>query len=159
MIQELKRQLKTLSTIPGDPGLPYFRALLQRRAGEDAGAIEREWRNMILVMPDLLERIRRDAAAQAESRVRGLYGFLLTYLYSTTDLIPDEGNGFFGYVDDAYLVTAAHRRIAGMDAIPGSKTWVETVRRIAPHEAAVLDEMLDELLAGRTETYSAVVAS
>lgn len=158
-MMNLKQRLMTSAALPGRSGLASFRPFLRGRTKEEARKTERAWRNMILLMPDLLERIRREAAAGENPEARKLFGFLLTYIYLEKDLIPEDENGFFGYLDDAYLVTAAHRRIAGIDAMPESKEWLETVRRAVPKEAARLDEMLSELLMGRTEAYRAAVSS
>jgi len=152
MNRELKSMLKALASISGAPAMPRFRVMLERRAGGDAEAIEREWRNMIHMMPDLLERVRLGAAASAEPGAKRLYGFLLTYIYSSTDLIPEDGNGFFGYLDDAYLVAAAHRRISGVEALPDTSKWLDASRRVAPAETARLDEILEELLSGRSDS-------
>lgn len=160
MNHALKQDLKRLAWLPGDPGLAAFRALFQLRAGEQAPWVEQSLRNMIIMMPELLERVRRQSAGPDMPRgTRRLYAYLLGYLYEPRDLIPEEGNGFFGYVDDAYLVAAAYERTMGpTDDRTQVRAWLEAARWVMPEETGQLDRIIDELATGKTGSYEAALA-
>lgn len=160
MNQALKQDLKRLSWLPGDPGLSAFRALFRLRAGDQAHWVEQNLRNMIIMMPELMERVRRQSASPDMPRgTRRLYAYLLGYLYEPRDLIPEDGNGFFGYVDDAYLVAAAYdRTMAATEDRTQVRAWLEAARWVMPEETAQLDRIIGELVNGKTGSYEAALA-
>ena len=144
----LKQDLKRLSTHPGDPGIAVFRALFLRRAGDEAQRMEQKLRNMILMMPETLEKVRRQSTAPGMPKsAKKLHGHLLNYLYEPRDVIPEDGNGFFGYVDDAYLVTEAYRRTSGRFE-PWVNEGLYAAAWVIPAETVQLDALLDGLIAG-----------
>lgn len=161
MNQMLKQDLKKLAGLPGDPGIVSFRALVRMRAGTQASWVEKSLRGMILMMPENLERVRRQSTGpDMPPHVRRLYGHLLGYLYEPRDVIPEDGNGFFGYVDDAYLVAAAHERTMKPDEDRTQvRAWLEAARWILPAETAQLDGVLAGLLAGNTGPYQAAIGA
>jgi uncharacterized membrane protein YkvA (DUF1232 family) len=158
MNHALKQDLKKLASLPGDPGMAAFRALIKLRAGDQAAWVEKSLRSMIIMMPELLERVRRQSSGPGMPEdARRLYARLLTYLYEPRDVIPEDGNGFFGYADDAYLVSAAYERtLPPEEDRTQVRAWLETARWILPAETAQLDRILDELVTGKTEAYDAV---
>ncbi|MDD5657669.1 MAG: hypothetical protein PHF00_10505 [Elusimicrobia bacterium] len=159
MNQALKQDLKTLSRVPNDSGVAAFRALFQERAGAQAREVEQRLRNMILMMPETLERVRlQSTAPDMPKSARRLYGYLLTYIYERKDIIPEDGNGLFGFLDDAYLVTAACRRTS-RSYEPRLKEWLDAMVRALPAEAARLDRVLDGLLDGKADAYEAALRS
>jgi uncharacterized membrane protein YkvA (DUF1232 family) len=152
MNHELKQTLKTMAS-RHDPAVAVFRALFRRRAGEDAPKVEQAIRNMILMMPETLELVRlRSTAPGMPGSVKRVHGHLLNYLYEPKDIIPEEGNGFYGYMDDAYLVTEANRRLSGSFE-PWINEWLDAASRVMPAETVQLDAMLDGLLGAQTKPY------
>jgi len=167
MLRAFKNQLKAMAMDPKDS----FTELLRRRVGvKEAARHEQPLRNMILVMPDMLEQIRAWIDEPGMSAVlRRLQGFVLTYLYHPRDFLPEDHNGLFGYLDDAFLVslafqrTLAERRGLGYDSslerglseqLPD---WLKHVRAVIPREAEQVECMLDEILMGKTRLYEDVM--
>lgn len=161
MNRQLKQDIRKLAAHPGDPGLPAFRALFRMRAGGQAAWVEKSLRSMIFMMPDLLERVRIQGCRPGMPKaVQRLYGYLLTYLYESRDIIPEDGNGLFGFVDDAYLVAAAYERTLEPEEDRSQvRAWMEATRWILPVETAQLDRILDELAAGKTQSYEAAITA
>lgn len=167
MLRAFKNQLKLMSTDPTDLFLNHLR----RRVGaSEAARHEQPLRNMILVMPEMLTQIRAwmEEPGMSDELLK-LQGFVLTYLYHPRDILPEDHNGLFGYLDDAFLVslafnrTLAERRWLGYDSsmeremadqLPG---WLEHAREAIPREAAQVEQMLEELLSGKTRLFENVM--
>jgi uncharacterized membrane protein YkvA (DUF1232 family) len=104
-----------------------------RRSGEAA-----TMRGALRLLPDLIRLLRRLAADRSLPKgVRVRLVFLLAYLLSPIDLIPDL-IPVLGYADDAVIVAIALRSVvrrAGPDALerhwPGTPDGLRAVRRLA----------------------------
>jgi len=167
MLKAFKSQLKMMAMDPSDS----FTELLRRRVGDqEAARYEQPLRNMILVMPDMLVQIRAWMAEPGMSaELRRLQGFVLTYLYHPRDFLPEDHNGLFGYLDDAFLAsltfqrTLTERRGLGYDSSLERELaeqlpdWLKHVREVIPREAEQVESMLDELLMGKTRLYEDVM--
>ena len=95
------------------------------------------------------------------SEIKRLHGFVLTYLYNPDDYLPENHQGLFGYLDDAYVVaTVYHRTLSEIDwrerhplrsaeDLPAQvPEWLENVRLVLPEETIKIDRMFDELTEG-----------
>lgn len=122
---------------------------------------------LVLFVPTALDKIRGwyDQADVPED-LRRLHGVTLTYLYHPADLLPEESHGFFGYLDDAYLVGSVYeitlRRLiekgspvdaSYIDEAPLLETQLDAVRQIVPEAAARLDALLRDYLAGDARAF------
>ena len=158
MLKALKNQLVLLA----EQEQERFVAEVERRchptnAADTAAAL----RELIVAMPDLIAQIRAWAGDPRVPRhEKQLQGFLLTYLYHPTDFLPESSWGLFGYLDDAYLVGRIYldtlRTMSDSPAsLPNVKEfeaaaprWLESARQVIPAEAAKIDLLLNERLAG-----------
>lgn len=160
MLMDLKDKLKKLAADRRDP----FARLLRARVGaKEARRRERPLRNMVLMMPELLGQLRVwMTEPEMRADLRGVHGFILSYLYHPEDILPEKGQGLFGFLDDAFLVALAfqralaERRARGLDCALDSDAdlqvagWLEHARAVIPLETAQVQGMLDDLLDGRT---------
>ena len=167
MLKAFKNQLKQMSMDPADS----FAELLRRRVGASkVSQHEQPLRNMILVMPDMLAQIKAWIEEPGMSAdLRRLQGFVLTYLYHPKDILPEDSNGLFGYIDDAFLVslafqrTLAERRGLGYDSslereLAGQlPDWLKHAREVIPREAEQVVLMFNELITGKTRLYEEVM--
>jgi len=103
--------------------------------------------------------------------LKRLNGFVLTYIYHPGDFMPDDSNGLFGYLDDAYFVGRAAEEIIKhlgkkarptfpifQDIEPQLSKWIKLTKRVIPVEARNVDKMLEELVSGRQEAFEAAIA-
>ena len=169
MLQALKSQLKALAADPHDP----FTTKVRRRVGARNGvAYVGPLRNFVLIMPELIAQIRAwlDVPGMPP-QLKHVHGFLLTYLYEPADFLPEAGAGLFGYLDDAYLVGTVYvRTLSQIDhrhrrALPNLDgfaeqlpRWLDLARQLLPVETKKIDELLDEIVAGRTTGFNKLMA-
>ena len=105
------------------------------------------------------------------STVKRLHAFIMAYLYSPEDFLPESSMGFFGYLDDAYLVARVYlRTLLEVDSF-GSKRftvdealsrdvqdWLVMVKRLLPAETAAMDKMLEEAELRRGGNFSGLLS-
>jgi uncharacterized membrane protein YkvA (DUF1232 family) len=170
MLRALKDQLVRLSRDPQDR---FAATVAERLNFPSRPEPVDQLRSFILTMPLMISRIRVWAEDESiPSQVRQLHGFLLTYLYHPADLVSEESQGFIGYLDDAYLVgcvysfttplvrqlssPATHDDSQNLDAqIPA---WLSLTRRVLPNETKLIDNMLDEIMAGKRNLFEQIMA-
>lgn len=162
MLKAFRNQLNQLS-------LGERESWTQRVAAGLGGAVDgnvsEDARGLILALPDLLERVRRwyDRADVPEN-FRRLHGITLAYLYHPADLVEDKG--FFGYLDDAYLVGRVFVLTAQRLARDGAALEVDvaaqqtllgrqlaSARRVLPEEANRLDALVADYLSGDLKAF------
>lgn len=154
MLNAFQRQLKLMAADTGDP----FTKIIRRTVGpREAVRYEGPLRALILAMPAMAGQIRGwSCESKTPSPVRRLHAFIMAYLYSPEDLLPESSLGFFGYLDDAYLVAQVYnrtmieadslglKRFASDEALSGEVPgWLRTVKEFLPAETAVMDRMLE----------------
>lgn len=154
MLKAFKAQLKAMANDPRDP----FSREIQKLAGPEAAPhYKQPLRRMVLSLPDMLSQIRRwkDIDGVGPQR-RRLHDFVLAYLYNPTDILPEKTRGFFGYVDDAYLVAGAYQRtvdsedwadlrpaVSDVELSLHIPDWMRMTQELLPRETAQIDKMLD----------------
>ncbi len=159
MLNALKNQLVLLAEHSDNT----LQKQIKKRLGAKAAAeLTPKLRNFILVMPEMIAQIRAWADhKEIPLQSRKLHGFLMTYLYHPVDFLPEEAHGFFGYLDDAYVVgsiyyktlqelgndhsrfISQHKDIA--DQVAG---WLVDTQKVIHSVTLEIDRMIDELAAG-----------
>lgn len=169
MLNALHAQLKLLAADPADP----FVIIIRRLAGpRDPAGYEQPLRALILAMPAMTGQIRAWLTeSELASPIGRLHGFAMSYLYSPEDFLPESSMGFFGYLDDAYLIARVYhrtvleadffgnRRFAESEALPGDvHNWIKLARELIPAETAAIDRMLEEVFLKRYGNYSDLIS-
>lgn len=166
MLRALKSHLSLLAIENG----ASFAKLIKKRLGRKKANIHiSKSLNLILLMPHLLSRMRDFADdSKIPKELKRLDGFLLTYLYHPIDFLPDEGQGLFGYLDDAYFVGSVYQQFLQHQYQPATRLkadhqveeiadTLEKVRQVLPKETKQIDRMLEELKDGRKELFNQMV--
>ncbi len=165
MLHAFKDQIKSLAVHPQDP----FRTYLRKRMGKKATEIlEKKVKRFILMTPDIVTRTYGLwAKSRSPNQIKKLGGYLLTYLYHGKDFLPEESQGLFGYLDDAYVAATVFENAMNEMHTIGLKTnqkdeqllkEVATLRRIVarviPIEAAKIHQMVEEIKNNREDTFA-----
>jgi uncharacterized membrane protein YkvA (DUF1232 family) len=169
MLNALQGQLKLLAADPKDP----FPGILRRLAGpKEAARYEQPLRALVLAMPAMTGQIR-DWVSESKwpSPIKRMHAFIMAYLYSPEDFLPESSMGFFGYVDDAYLVAQVYRRTLLEAGCFGFKrfvvdealsrdvpVWLKTVSQLLPAETAAMDHLLEESVLRRDGDFSELLS-
>jgi len=155
MMKAFRKQLKAMALDPQDTFTRQVRMLTGTR---DAVRFEASLREMILRMPDLLIQIREWMVDSTQPRhLRRLHNFTLAYLYNPQDFLPESTEGFFGYLDDAYLVTRVYQstvdelslETGDLSHAPVSvsdlQKWVALTRELIPGTTRSIEHVLQTL--------------
>jgi len=164
MLAAFKEELKRLADDPNED----FHNKVRKRVGKRATSIlENRLKQIILLMPTLVKRIRihwEDKRSAAETRKLG--SFLFAYLYNPMDFLSKDEHGLLGYLDDAYLVVDVYERVlkgsanlseedkSYLTVIAKTKKYVEAV---IPEESKKIKKMVDSALSG--EGYEAFASA
>lgn len=164
MLRALKDRLVSLDKDPEDP----FATILARRVGEiESEKSQKALRNLILCLPEMLHQTRAWLDdPRIPAGLKRIHNFTLTYLYHPQDLLPDEESGLFGYLDDAYLVGSVYVRTMqhmNHESRPHRNhlesldvdvlKWIKIAKKTIPHEAGLIEQMLDDLQDGRMDSF------
>lgn len=168
MLRALKNQLRQFADDPNDS---FDEKVSKRLNHEFDLKLSKSLKNFVLLLPDMIAQIRIWANDdKVPMEIKRLHGYVLTYLYHPLDLLPEEPNGLFGYLDDAYLVGDVYHRTMMyaksflappvLDENYSSKIsqWLELTRRTLPQETKIMDHLLDELVKGNDKSFHDIVA-
>lgn len=168
MLNAFKQQLKQLAETPEEL---HFE--IESRVGkEKALQYIESLKNLILVMPDMVAQVRSwSNDSRIPSMEKKLHGFMLTYLYHPVDFLPESGKGLFGYLDDAYIVGSIYSRtmrcmdydkrstLPNLEPLTKSiHEWLAAVREVIPSECQKIDQLLQELVEGKLNTFDQLMA-
>lgn len=168
MLRAFKSQLLELAKMDKDL---FSLKISQALSCENCKNETEQIRNFILVIPEMIQQIRawmEDDKLQAP--VKRLHGYMLTYLYHPQDFLPEEPYGFFGYLDDAYLIGkiysfTLHQSEPSKPRFMSDQTdfskvisdWLNLARKILPKETKKIDELFHQLTAGDESSFGKVM--
>jgi uncharacterized membrane protein YkvA (DUF1232 family) len=126
--------------------------------------------NFILCLPDLLEQTRIWLESdKTPSNLKKVYGYLLTYVYHSLDLLPEEDFGFWGYLDDVYFAGLMYKYTMSDHPTIEQRfnnnfkeqidNWLEQTRQVIPQHTKNLDALFQSVLQGHTDKFDAVIVS
>jgi len=169
MLKAMKEQLKELSLDKQG----QFHLILRERVGKRATEIlETRLKRAIVLMPDLIALLygywEKD---NASSTTKKLGSYLLTYLYVPKDYLSEKDWGLFGYLDDAYFVAKMYTTVIQDIQVSGAKlrsadlklfeevlSLKKDVRIAILKESKQIDQLIDDLLDGKQESYTSLVS-
>lgn len=167
MLRALKEQLKVMAL---DEDNKFHKALKKRVGKKATELLKNRTKQFILLMPDVVEKIHfyYGHFQKEDSKTKKLGGYLLAYIYHPQDMINEEW-GLFGYLDDAYFAAVVFEKIIQEVA---SKDWFllepdkefnkslkqlkVTARSVISEEAQKIDEMIEAIIKGETESFMGV---
>jgi hypothetical protein len=171
MLRAMKQQLITLSEQEG----PAFRAKLRlyteaRALGAhpfESTALQLQ--QFIIHLPEMVSQIvhwyGQDGGTM--SALRQLHGFTLTTLYQPADYLDHADDGFFGYLDDAYLVGSVVAKTLCLQTLQlqdGARAlnaklpqWLDLCRQTIPATTGQIDDLLERILFGNSLPISAIL--
>lgn len=168
MLSALKKQLLFLSTQPEETIAKRFRHF---PTYQQAVTSEVELKNFILCLPDLLQQINSwIESPEVPKNIKQLYWYLMTYLYHSLDVLPEEEFGFWGYLDDAYFAGLAYQKILNeYRLLPAGgqspstfasqiEGWLQKTRQVLPTQTETLDLLFAKLLMGQKEAFVEVLS-
>ena len=165
MIGEFQGNLKRLLIDPNDLFHVHVRARIGKKATDH---FEGKVKEFILRMPSIVSRIDKMLVLEKEdSAAYRLAKYLLIYLYDPKDFLPENDNGLFGYLDDAYFVAIVYLMI--LEKMDPSlrergdeqmKEWIlmhlEPVRYLIPDESGKINKAVSDILTNQILCYQTV---
>jgi uncharacterized membrane protein YkvA (DUF1232 family) len=167
MLRALKNQLQLLAETDAER---FHAKISQRTSEKNPAPVVSELQNFILLLPDMIAQIRDWLdEGTLPSEFKELHGFLLTYLYHPVDFLSETKYGFFGYLDDAYLVGCVYAKTLCLQTLAVQARsqelnqkvpeWLEMTRRILPAETSQIDQLIEDALAGQKNALERIFAS
>lgn len=164
MLRAMKEQLKYLARDEDHK----FHSTLRDHVGKRATEIlENRLKNIIVLMPDLVEKIYSYwQSEKTPSKSKNLGSYLLTYMYLPNNFISQKDWGLFGYLDDAYFVAKMFTTViedlqyqgVRIRQEDGSlyaevKMLKQSVRIVIPKECLKIDDMIKDLSEGKQRSF------
>jgi len=152
VLKALDERLKRFSKDPSDD----FHDQIRRRIGKRATRLfEQRLKNLICLMPQLLLRgLSYCGRKEVPTALKKSFGFTLTYLYHPRDFLPEDHQGLFGYLDDAYFTALVYEKVvrtlqkahvkmtaADADFLRQFALTKRSLRVVIPEESAAIAEM------------------
>ena len=162
MLVAFKEELKRLAADPKDD----FFGKVKKRVGKKATQLlEKRLKQIILIMPSLVRRIRFHwEAQQSDAAIKKMGGFVFAYMYHPNDFLSKDEHGLFGYLDDAYLIASVYERVLKGSVKPSKEDlkYLETISKskkyvqaVIPDETLKIEEMVEGALRdGRYEKFA-----
>lgn len=156
MLYAFKSHLKKLADDPRD----LFHLKIRKRVGKRATLmLEKRLRQLIVITPDVIERIHLLWRQFPENTpAKKVSGYLLTYLYHPQDFLDEEKHGLFGYLDDAFFAALVYEYVLQSLKESGSPLTAKDKRflyelanmkaaakLVIPDEAGKIEKMFEEI--------------
>jgi len=127
-------------------------------------------KNLICLAPELLLRLLKHCRQEeVPPKFKKAVGFMLTYFYHPKDFLPEEHQGLFGYLDDAYCIALVYEKVLrvlmkmGIELNSNDKDFLKQfsltkrrVRAVIPEEARKVSEMVEDVLTGDRQSFFSI---
>ncbi|MEE9553400.1 MAG: hypothetical protein V3W18_03795 [candidate division Zixibacteria bacterium] len=164
MLKALANQLRHLADTEGD----VFRASVAKKMGgrtteEQIGTLK----EFIFLLPITLKQLNSYwNDNHTPSKAKQLSGLIISYIYQPDDFLPENSNGLFAYLDDAYVAVAAFLRVQDLylrdwqnktaeeiDLEKRARELIVAPKIVIPGEVAKIDSMLDSFMSGEIRSF------
>lgn len=164
MLKALANQLRHLADTTDD----LFRESVAKKM--DGKATEEQIRALkefIFLLPMTLKQLNgywNDK--RTPLKAKRLSGLIISYIYQPDDFLPENGNGFFAYLDDAYVAVSSFLRVQDLylrnwqdktaeeiDLEKRAKELIVAPKIVISNEVEKIDSMLDSFMSGEIESF------
>jgi uncharacterized membrane protein YkvA (DUF1232 family) len=159
MLHAFDSHLRTLASTSNGQFRDEVRKRVDGKFTEDQVATLKEF---IFLLPTTLHMFSRYWNRKTTPPdAKRLSGFIMTYVYQPTDLLPEESIGLFGYLDDAYMVVSTYLKIQDrfladwhektqeeLDLTERANRLISAPRLVIPEVTERIDKALDKLVMG-----------
>lgn len=170
MLKALANQLRNLADNAADG---FVEAIKKRMNGKATEEQITKLKEFIFLLPATLRQLSgywNDKSTPAKAKE--MSGLLISYIYQPNDFIPENKNGLFGYLDDAYVVVSAFLKIQDLylrdwqdksdeelQLAQRARELIVAPRIVIPEEAAKIDKMIDSFMGGEIESFEEFLES
>lgn len=142
-------------------------AVVKRMNGKSTEDQIRAMKEFIFLLPMTLKQLSSYwNDKNTPTKAKKLSGLIISYIYQPDDFLPENDNGLFGYVDDAYVAVSSFLRIQDLylrdwhektteeiDLEKRARTLIVAPRIVIPNEVARIDRMIDSFMEGKIESF------
>lgn len=165
MLKALEYQLRVLAE--NDDG--KYRQAIEERLGQKPTEEQlKAIKEFIFLLPPILRQLSIYRVGQkVPAQAKRLSGLILTYVFHPHDLIPETTYGFFGYIDDAYLVVSSFLRLENLalknwqdmtdlerDLFKRASELIAVPRLLIPGAVKKIDSAIDKWIKGESFEFS-----
>ena len=164
MLKALANQLRHLAETTGDIFRASVAERLNGKATEEQISALKEF---IFLLPTTMKQLNgywNDN--RTPLKAKQLSGLIISYIYQPDDFLPENGNGLFAYLDDAYVAVSAFLRVQDLylrnwqdktadeiDLEKRARKLIVAPKIVIPSEVAKIDSMLDSFMSGEIESF------
>jgi uncharacterized membrane protein YkvA (DUF1232 family) len=121
----------------------------------------------VALLPDMLQQMHLWCdGTPGETNLKRLYSHLLAYVFHGDDLLPELDYGFWGYLDDAYLVGLAVAKTWGEcplegkplpDFLPKLQLWLQSTQQLLPDVTRTMQHVFGQMMLGNYAQFDQVL--
>lgn len=165
MLKALAYHLRQLADTADDR---FREAVVGRLDGKATEEQIRALKEFIFLLPVTLKQLSsywNDKHTPAKAKK--LSGLIISYIYQPDDFLPENNNGLFAYVDDAYVAVSAFLRVQDLyirnwqdksseeiDLEKRAHKLIIAPKIVIPNEVARIDSMIDSFMEGKIESFA-----
>jgi len=169
MLNAIDNHLRSLANTANGQFREELRKRLNGKVTEDQVATLKEF---IFLLPATLKQFSRYWNRKGTPPdAKRISGFIMTYIYQPKDFLPEDSIGLFGYLDDTYMVVSAYLKIQDhfladwhdktpeeLELTKRAKRLIIAPRMVIPQVTDRIDQMLDNLVAGKDGDFTKMIA-
>ncbi len=164
MLKALANQLRQLANTSDDIFRKSVANMLDGKATEEQISALKEFIFLLPATLPLLNSYWNDPRTPTEAK--RLSGLIISYIYQPDDFLPENGNGLFAYLDDAYVAVSAFLRVQDLyirdwqdkteieiDLEKRARKLIVAPKIVIPDVVVRIDSLLESFMSGEIKSF------